>query len=53
LKKKKNEGRKKRNEEIKNEQKTKQQEMESLNKLTKNLSAQLAANNHYTLIKFQ
>jgi len=46
---KKNEGRKKRNEEIKSEQKTKQQKVESLKKLTKVSSAQLAASNHYTL----
>jgi hypothetical protein len=46
---KKNEGRKKRNQEIKSEQKTKQQKIEALKKLTKVSSAQLAANNHYTL----
>jgi hypothetical protein len=45
----KNEGRKKRNEEIKSEQKTKQQKVEQLKKFTKVLSAQLASNNHYTL----
>jgi cystathionine beta-lyase family protein involved in aluminum resistance len=45
----KNEGRKKRNEEIKNEQKTKQQKVEHLKKKTKVSSAQLAAHNHYTL----
>jgi hypothetical protein len=48
---KKNEGRKKRKEEIKSKQKTKQQKVESLKKLTKVSSAQLAANNHYTLMK--
>jgi len=45
----KNEGRKKRNEEIKSEQKTKQQKVEHLKKITKVSSAQLAAHNHYTL----
>ncbi len=45
----KNNGRKKRNEEIKSEQKTKQQKVEHLKKITKVLSAQLASNNHYTL----
>ncbi len=45
----KNEGRKKRNEEIKSKQKTKQQKVEHLKKITKVLSAQLASNNHYTL----
>jgi hypothetical protein len=45
----KNEGRKKRNEEIKSEQKTKQQKVEQLKKITKVSSAQLASNNHYTL----
>ncbi len=43
---KKNEGRKKRNKEIKSDQKTKQQKVESLKKLTKFLSAQLSADNH-------
>jgi hypothetical protein len=41
----------KKNEEIKSEQKTKHQKVESLKKLTKVSSAQLAANNHYTLDK--
>jgi hypothetical protein len=45
----KNEGGKKRNEEIKSEQKTKQQKVEHLKKITKVSSAQLAAHNHYTL----
>ena len=45
----KNEGRKKRNEEIKSEQKTKQQKVEHLKKITKVSSAQLASHNHYTL----
>jgi hypothetical protein len=45
----KNEGRKKRNEEIKSEQKTKQQKVESLKKITKVSSAQLESHNHYTL----
>jgi hypothetical protein len=42
-----NEGRKKWNEEMKSKQKTKQQKADSLKKLTKVSSAQLAANNHY------
>jgi hypothetical protein len=41
--------RKKRNEEIKSEQKTKQEKVEHLKKITKVSSAQLAAHNHYTL----
>ncbi len=45
----KNEGRKKRNQDIKSEQKTKQQKVESLKKITKVSSAQLASHNHYTL----
>jgi hypothetical protein len=45
----KNEGRKKRNQEIKDEQKSKQQKIESLKKITKVSSAQLASYNHYTL----
>jgi hypothetical protein len=45
----KNEGRKKRNEEIKSEQKTKQQKVEQLKKITKVSSTQLASNNLYTL----
>jgi hypothetical protein len=45
----KNEGRKKRNQEIKDEQKSKQQKIESLKKITKESSAQLASYNHYTL----
>ena len=45
----KNEGRKKRNEEIKSEQKTKQLKVEHLKKITKVSSAQLASHNHYTL----
>jgi hypothetical protein len=46
----KNEGRKKRNKEIKSEQKTKQQNIEHLKKITKVSSTQLASNNHYTLM---
>jgi hypothetical protein len=45
----KNEGRKKRNEEIKSKQKTKEQKVEHLMKITKVSSTQLAFNNHYTL----
>jgi len=45
----KNEGRKKRNQEIKDEQKSKQQKIESLKRITKVSSAQLASYNHYTL----
>jgi hypothetical protein len=40
---------KKQNEEIKNEQKTKQQKVEHLKKITKVSSAKLASNNHYML----
>jgi hypothetical protein len=46
---KKDEGRKKRFEAIKSEQKTKQQKNNHLKAITKVLSASLAANNHYTL----
>jgi len=42
-------GRKRKFEEIKNEQKTKEQKIDHLKKLTKISSAALAANNHYTL----
>jgi hypothetical protein len=42
-------GRKRKFEEIKNEQKSKEQKIEYLKKLTKVSSATLAANNHYTL----
>ncbi len=45
----KNEGRKKRNEEIKSKQKMKQQKVEHLKKITKVSSTQLASNNQYTL----
>jgi len=45
----KNEGRKKRNQEIKDEQKTKQQKIESIKKITKVSSTQLASHNHFTL----
>ena len=46
---KKSEGRKKKFENLKSEQKTKQQKIEHIKKLTKVSSATLAANNHYTL----
>jgi len=46
---KKDEGRKKRFETIKSEQKTKQQKISHLKTITKISSASLAANNHYTL----
>jgi len=46
---KKDEGRKKRFEAIKSEQKTKQQKINHLKAITKVLSTSLAANNHYTL----
>jgi len=46
---KKDEGRKKRFEAIKSEQKTKQQKINHLKAITKVSSASLAANNHYTL----
>lgn len=46
---KKSEGRKRKFEEIKQEQKTKEMKIEHVKKLTKVSSATLAANNHYTL----
>jgi hypothetical protein len=46
---KKDEGRKKRFEAIKSEQKTKQQKINHLKAITKVSTASLAANNHYTL----